>query len=111
VQKTGGWKVDDYELDTTDLEAWARRAYQDHASDLDDLDGYLVEDEDFPSDQELEAEIEAGICVLKDCLAELGRKRGKVIQCEAKRAELSEELVLQARRLALLIHRRGGQAG
>jgi hypothetical protein len=43
-------KVDDYELDSIDLEAWARRVYQDHASDLDDLDGYLVEDEDFPSD-------------------------------------------------------------
>jgi hypothetical protein len=104
-------KVDDYELDSTDLEAWARRAYQDHASDLDDLDGYLVEDEDFPSDQDLEAEIEAAISVLKDCLGELGRKRGRKTPCEAKRSELSEELVLQARRLALLIHRREGQAG
>jgi hypothetical protein len=103
--------VDDYELDSIDLEAWARRVYQDHASDLEDLDGYLAEDEDFPSDQDLEAEIQAGICVLKDCLAELGRKRGKVTPCQAKRAELSEELVLQARRLALLIHRRDGQAG
>jgi hypothetical protein len=100
--------VDNYELDTTDLEAWAQRVYQDHASDLDDLDGYLVEDRDFPSDQDLEAEIEAGLRVLKDCLVELGRKRGKVIPCQMKRAELSEELVLHARRLALLIHRREG---
>jgi hypothetical protein len=104
-------KVDDYELDTTDLEAWARRVYQDHASDLDDLDGYLEEDEEFLSDQDLEAEIEAGIRVLKDCLGELGRKRGKKVECEVNRSELSEELVLQARRLALLIHRRDGYAG
>jgi hypothetical protein len=52
--------VDDDEFDSIDLEAWARRVYQDHASDLDDLDGYLVEDRDCPSDQDLEAEIWRG---------------------------------------------------
>jgi hypothetical protein len=100
--------VGDYEIDSADLEAWARRVYQDHASDLDDLDGYLVEDQDFPTDQDLEGEIEAGLRVVKDCLVELSRKRGKKNPCQEKRAELSEELVLHARRLALLIHRREG---